>query len=127
MDGTYGPGSCRPRLLPPESWPVLLDLLPQFLGYMVVPALQEAEGRHYRFAVTERVTDGRDVVIAGGTLRLEAAGQTPAQVTFACGTETFLLLMWGRLAWETAIADSQVSIEGDHNLAADFGRWDKGF
>ena len=116
-----------PAHLPSESWPVLLDLLPQFLGYMVVPASQEAEGRRYRFAVTERIADARDLVVAGGTLRLEAAHPTPAQVTVACDTETFLLLMWGRLAWETAIADGRVSLEGDHSLAADFGRWYRGF
>jgi uncharacterized protein (TIGR03083 family) len=116
-----------PAHLPPESWPVLLDLLPQFLGYMVVPASQEAEGRRYRFVLTERVTDARDVVVADGALRLEAANQTRAQVTVACDTETFLLLMWGRLSLETAITEGQVSIEGDRRLAADFGRWYKGF
>ena len=116
-----------PAHLPPESWPVLLDLLPHFLGYMVVPTAQEAEGRRYRFAVTEGVSDARDVVVAGGTIRLEAASQTSAQVTFMCDTETFLLLMWGRLAWETAITAGQVSIDGDPSLAADFGRWYKGF
>jgi uncharacterized protein (TIGR03083 family) len=116
-----------PAPLPPESWPVLLDLLPHFLGYMVVPASQEAEERRYRFAVTEGVADARDVVVAGGTLRLEAASPTRPQVTFTCDTETFLLLMWGRLAWDTAIADGRVSLEGDHRLAADFGRWYRGF
>jgi len=116
-----------PAHLPPESWPVLLDLLPHFLGYMVVPASQEAEGRRYRFALTEGVADARDLVVEGGTLRLEAAGQMRAQVTFTCDTETFLLLMWGRLALETATAAGQISIEGDHSLAADFGRWYKGF
>jgi hypothetical protein len=50
-----------------------------------------------------------------------------AQVTFTCDTESFLLLMWGRLALETAIAAGQISIEGDHRLATDFGRWYKGF
>jgi uncharacterized protein (TIGR03083 family) len=116
-----------PAHLPPESWPVLLDLLPHFLGYMVVPASQEAEAQRYRFTLTERVADARDVVAAGGTIRLEAAGQTPAQVTVTCDTETLLLLMWGRLAWETAVADGQIYIEGDHRLAADFGRWYRGF
>jgi hypothetical protein len=116
-----------PAHLPPESWPVLLDLLPRFLGYMVVPASQEAEGRRYRFALAEGVADVRDLVVEGGTLRLEAAGQMHAQVTFTCDTESFLLLMWGRLALETAIAAGQISIEGDHRLAADFGRWYKGF
>jgi hypothetical protein len=116
-----------PAHLPPESWPVLLDLLPHFLSYMVVPASQEAEERRYRFAVTEGVADARDVVMEGGTLRLEAASQRRAQVTVACDTETFLLLMWGRLVWETAIADGRVSLQGDHCLAADFGRWYRGF
>jgi len=115
-----------PAHLPPESWPVLLDLLPHFLGYMVVPASQE-EGRRYRFALTEGVVDARDLVVEGGILRLEAAGQMRAQVTLTCDTETFLLLLWGRLALETAVAAGQISIEGDHTLAADFSRWYKGF
>jgi uncharacterized protein (TIGR03083 family) len=116
-----------PAHLPPESWPVLFDLLPHFLGYMVVPAAQEAAERRYRFALTERGATACDLVVAGGTLRLEAAGLTPAQVTVACDPETFLLLMWGRLAWETAVADGHISIAGDHRLAADFGRWYRGF
>jgi uncharacterized protein (TIGR03083 family) len=116
-----------PAYLPSESWPALLDLLPHFLPYMVVPNSREADGRRYRFAVTEQVTDTYDMVIAGGTLHLERAGQTAVQVTFACDTETFLRLMWGRLALDTAIANGQITLEGDRRLAADFASWYKGF
>jgi len=47
-------------------------------------------------------------------------------VTFRCDTETFLLLLNGRLAPSPAIAAGRLAVEGDSGLAADFGQWFKG-
>jgi len=113
--------------LPPESWPVLLDLLPHFLSYMVVPTSEDPQSLCYRFVLSENMANSTDLVVADGTICLMAAGHSSAHATFACDTETFLLLMWGRLAFDTAIAEGRLSITGNHSPAADFGRWYKGF
>lgn len=73
------------------------------------------------------MANSTDLVVADGTIRLMAAGHISAHATFAGDTETFLLLMWGRLAFDTAIAEGRLSITGNQSLAADFGRWYKGF
>ncbi len=51
---------------------------------------------------------------------MEADGDAPADVTFRCGSETFVLLMYGRLKPDSAIADGQLSFEGDSKMAEEF-------
>ena len=58
---------------------------------------------------------------------MEAAGAVSANATFLRNTESFVLLMWGRLPFDLAIADSRLSVEGDNDLAAEFAKWPKGF
>ncbi len=64
--------------------------------------------------------------MSGDKVRLEDAGKGDPDVTFRCDTETFLLLINGRLAPPPAIADGRLAVEGDSGMAADFGQWFKG-
>ena len=53
-------------------------------------------------------------------------GDTTARVTVRCDTETYVLLVYGRLDLEAALASGRLMIEGDRELALAFGRWFRG-
>ena len=80
----------------------------------------------YHFVVTGLGPSKPDIVVEGNTLRMEDAGDTPARVTIRCNTETYVLLVYGRLGLEAALASGRLMIEGDRELALAFGRWFRG-
>jgi hypothetical protein len=57
---------------------------------------------------------------------MEDAGETPARVTMRCDTETYVLLVYGRLNLEAALDSGRLSIEGERELALAFGQWFRG-
>ncbi len=80
----------------------------------------------YRFAVTGPGPGKSDIVVEGNTLRMEDAGGTTASATLRCDTETYGLLVYGRLNVEAASAAGRLTIEGDRPLAVAFGQWFRG-
>ncbi len=80
----------------------------------------------YRFDVTQPVSISVDIAVTGDQVRLEDAAEDHADVTFRCDMETFLLLTNGRIAPAVAIAAGRLEVEGDSQVAADFGQWFKG-
>jgi hypothetical protein len=76
-------GSLWPLLAPP-SW-------------LFVPGPRLPIPLRYRWALTGVGTCEQDIVIAGERVWVEPAGAATAIVTFHGGTETFVLLMFGRL------------------------------
>src|SRR5438093_3050226 len=74
----------------------------------------------YHFVVTGLGPSKPDVVVEGNTLRMEDAGDTPARVTVRCDTETYVLLVYGRLDLEAALSSARLLIEGDRELALAF-------
>ena len=80
----------------------------------------------YRFDVSRPVPISVDIAVSGDKVRLEDTGESHPDVTFRCDTETFLLLTNGRLAPSAAIAAGRLEVEGDSQVADDFGRWFKG-
>src|SRR5712691_2301849 len=80
----------------------------------------------YRFVVTGLGPSKSDIVVEGNTLRMEDAGDTTARVTMRCDTETYVLLVYGRLNLEAALASGRLTIEGERELAIAFGQWFRG-
>jgi uncharacterized protein (TIGR03083 family) len=80
----------------------------------------------YRFVIAGPGPSKPDLVIDGQTMRMEEAGATSPDVTFRCDTETYILLVYGRLNLEAAIASGRLRVEGDRQLASDFGQWFRG-
>ena len=110
-----------------ESLPAFIDLLCQFVGFMLRPASRTSTPVRIRFELAATVPGKVDIVVEGDKAHVEAAGAVSANVTFLCNAESFLLLMWGRLSFDSAIADSRLSVEGDNELAVEFAKWPKGF
>jgi hypothetical protein len=77
----------------------------------------------YRFAITGAVPSQHDLVLEGGTVRMEPVGTTAADVRCLCDTETFVLLMYGRLTPQTAVASGRLVVEDVHDPMITVGPW----
>ena len=84
------------------------------------PSLQEP--LRYRFVIAGPIGKSVDIVLAGNGARVEMASEEAAEVIFRCDGETFVLVMFGRLKPELAVADGRLTAEGDLELASGFGR-----
>jgi hypothetical protein len=62
-----------------------------------------------------------DVVVTEKQQYLEVGSTEEAQVIMRCDGATFVLLMYGRIKPEAAIAEGRVSVEGDKQLITAFG------
>src|SRR5262249_23378566 len=71
----------------------------------------------YRFVVTGPIPYRTTLVVAGDRVDLEEARDAAVDVTFHCETETFVLLLYGRLTLEAALDQGRVVVEGDRSLA----------
>jgi putative sterol carrier protein len=67
-----------------------------------------------------------DIVVEGDQAHIAEAAAPSASVTFHCDTETYVLLMYGRLSLEAASAVGRLRIAGEQASVAAFGQWFKG-
>ena len=107
-----------------ESLPVLMDMVPgQLTRWIFSPGPRLPAPIRYRFELSGPGCRDSDIVVEGDKASMEPAGTGQADVTFRCDTETFILMAFGRLATDTAIAADRLAIQGDNRLALEFQRW----
>jgi uncharacterized protein (TIGR03083 family) len=80
----------------------------------------------YRFVIAGPGPSKPDVLIDGQAIRMDAAGAAAPDVTFHCDTETYILLVYGRLNLDTALTSGRLRVAGDPQLATAFGQWFRG-
>jgi uncharacterized protein (TIGR03083 family) len=112
--------------LSPESAAVLVEWWPEFVTWGFQPDRTLAIGGRFRFVFTGNGLPPYDLIVEGETVRMASADQGPAHVTFYCEAVTFVLLMCGRHALDTLMAEGRVRFEGDRGLLAAFRRWFRG-
>ena len=126
----------RSRLAPEaalasESLPALLELIAAsrtsgFLTWAFRPGPRLSTPVRYRFAVTGVVPSRVDIVVEGDHAAMAEARDTAVSVTFHGDTETYVLVMYGRLSLEAARTMGRLRVEGDQALVGAFGQWFKG-
>src|SRR5262245_15398358 len=96
----------------PESLPVFLDFMPDLIRSTFHPGPRLPAPLCYRFILTDRVPHVYDIVITGTQAWLAQDGTDPAHSTCQSDTETFVLLMFGRLPLPVALAQGRIRMEG---------------
>ena len=109
-------------LLSAVSIPAIIEMFPVFVvGRLFNPGSRLSISVRFRFDLTGPASSSHDIVAGAGVKALmELAGQEDPQVTFNCDTQTFVLLVYGRITLKEAVADKQIAVSGDHTLATHF-------
>ena len=109
-----------------DSVRVLMDTVNRAARRAFRPEPGLASPVRYRFIVTSPVANRVDLLFSrdGGQIGTATAG--PADVTFHCDGETYVLVLYGRLTLEEAISDGRLAFQGDAGVAAQFAARFKG-
>ena len=76
----------------------------------------------YRFVIDEPVQAVYELVIANEEVTLQVGeGNVDADVIFRCDGETYVMVMYGRIAPDDAIMAGKLDWDGDERLALGFG------
>ena len=113
------------RALFAESLPIFMEGMPRVVALSFQPGVRLRVPIRYGFAVTGAVPSQYTIAIAGDVVQLEPHSDPEANVLCRCDTETFVLLMYGRLSLPSAIGSGRVVVEGDQGLMTTFGTWFK--
>ena len=110
-----------------ESVPALMQGLALQIGPPWDAAFGQDAGRsrpvRSRWDVTGVVPGRYDIVGENGMCRIEPASEAVADVTFRGEAETVVLVLYGRLTLEAAIAVGRLRPEGEPGLVAAFAQW----
>ena len=120
-------GLDRAAELWPRSLALLVDLVPRWIGIAFSPGLDLPKPVRYRFDVPSPVAVHKDLVVDGDAYNMEPSDTEDADTTFHCNTGNYILLMFGRLHVEQAVADGRLSVQGSQERAKDFNAWFRGF
>ena len=106
--------------------PVLMEKIPGNRRPWSVPFQTRSTSRgslRFRFDLTGEVSGRHDIIVEDGNARLEAAGNGAADVSIDCPSETFVVMMYGRLTLGSAAAAGLVKVGGDSELVSSFDHW----
>ena len=109
------------------SLPVLTDLVPRWIDTAFMPNLDLPAPMTFRFDVSDPMPVHQDLLINSCAYEMVASTKESADVTFRCDTGNYVLMMYGRLEVERAIADGRLLVEGSVDRAKHFNTWFKGF
>ena len=121
----------RSRLEPeahllPASLPAFLDVLAVAVGWAFWPGARYATPARYRFEMMGTFPTWPDIVVEGNQARMEPVGAALANVTYRCAMETFVVLMYGLLTPQDAIADGRMTVDGEAEWVTAFAQWFRG-
>jgi len=111
--------------LSPEGAAVMVERYPHRPRWwdIALPSQYPPLPVRFRFAVSGVTAPGTDFVVATPDEQyMEATGEAPAQVTFHCEAQTFVLLAYGRLSPVSARATGLLTAEGSQAWAEMFLR-----
>ena len=110
-----------------ESLALMVGRVPRWVSNAFRPGLDLPTPIRYRFDVQNPVPVKEDLLVQGDSFQAEPTGGEPADVTFRCNTGSYILLIYGRLDVEGAIAAGQLTVDGSREKANSFTAWFQGF
>ena len=95
-----------------ESLPAIIEMFPVFVvGRLFDPGANMAASDLFRFELTGSVPGSYDIVAGGGQKAImESASDKRLDAIFGCDTQTFVLLVYGRLSLEKAMTEDRKSV-----------------
>lgn len=105
------------------SLPAIIEMFPVFVvGRLFDPGANMAASARFRFEITGSAPGSYDIVAGGGQkAMMESASDKRPDAIFGCDSQTFVLLVYGRLSLEKVMADGLIVVTGDTSLIANFG------
>ena len=100
----------------------LIDTMPRAVRRAFRPDPGLSAPIRYRFVVAIPFSVNVDILMAKEDTRIILATTGTADVTFRCDGETYVLVMYGRLSPDAAMARGRLTFEGDAGVAAEFGQ-----
>jgi uncharacterized protein (TIGR03083 family) len=102
-----------------ECLPAVMDLMPTFvIGTLFRPGASQSASGRLRFELTGVASGSHDIVVENGDSRIEPLGNGSASATFKCDTETFALLVYGRISLDKAESEGRLTVAGDREFAS---------
>lgn len=108
-----------------ESLPSILEMFPVFVvGRLFDPGVNIAASIRFRFELTGSVAGSYDIIAGGGqTATMESASEKYPDAILGCDTQTFVLMVYGRLTLEDQMAGGRAFVSGDTTgVIAQFGK-----
>ena len=112
-----------PAQLSPASVRIIVELIPDFLGWLFSPTDQLLKPVRFRFRLSGAVEGFRDIVVLGDQAVVETEGSLAADLDFRADAQNFVLLLFGRLIFKDAIAAGQMKVSGDRGRCRQFAQW----
>jgi uncharacterized protein (TIGR03083 family) len=110
--------------LSPDALAAILDFFAECPHWFFLPDTRLSTPIRYRFTFTGALGGQWDIVVEGDAAHIgPSADATPAHATFACEVETFVLLMCGRIGFDTALGDKRLIPTGDMAVVQAFKQW----
>lgn len=110
-----------------DSLEWLIDLVPRWIRTSFTPGLDLPIPVGYRFDVSGPIMVDNYLIVSRETFNVELYSSQEIDASFHCDTGNYILLMFGRLQVEAAIADGRLSVDGSLQQAKNFNSWFKGF
>ncbi|MDA0263463.1 MAG: maleylpyruvate isomerase family mycothiol-dependent enzyme [Chloroflexi bacterium] len=108
--------------LSPGSVGALIDTVDRAVRRAFRPDPSLAKPLQHRFVLDGLQDKRKDIVVSAEGAQVLPAGSQEPDVTFQCGGETYVLLMYGRLKVIEALSEGRLTFDGNPEVAVGFGR-----
>ena len=110
-----------------EPLAFMVGMVPRWLRTAFTPNQDMPTPVRYRFDISSPVEVREDILVTGADYQVGPSGDGPADVVFRGGAGNYILLMFGRLQVDQALASGRLTAEGSVDLAKNFNAWFPGF
>jgi uncharacterized protein (TIGR03083 family) len=105
----------------------LIGMTPRWLRSAFMANQDMPTPVRYRFDISSPVEVREDILVTGPEYRINPSGAEPANAILRGDTGNYLLLIFGRLNVEQAVAAGRLTVEGSLDEAKTFNAWFPGF